>query len=99
MTFLTFGAKWPGRGASGLAGSRDCRLRIADCGFGGAATPSRDSNSLSAIAPMPTPHWPKKCRRVCDCKLRIANCELGLLVMAEFGQVSHRGTGAQRMTA
>src|SRR5947208_17156160 len=80
MTFLTLGAKWPGRGLNGLAGSN---LMVG----AGAATPSRAKSSLSAIAPRPTPHCPKKWRRVCDFRLQISDIWLESSCIA-FGTLS-----------
>src|SRR5882724_3369412 len=68
MTFFTLGAKWPGRGARGLAGS------IFTVGAAGAAMPSCCRSWLRAIAPTPTPHWPKKWRRVEDFRFEISDC-------------------------
>ncbi len=75
MTFLALGGKCGGRGASGWAGSI-FTLFLED---GAAARPSSASRQLRAIAPTPTPHWPKKWRRVAeriaDWGLRIADCD------------------------
>src|SRR5690349_25032579 len=72
MTFLAFGWKCPPRGANGFAGS------ILTVGGEGAfaPTPSAASSALRAIAPTPTPHWPKKWRRVEDFRFSIS--DLGL---------------------
>src|SRR6476620_9849882 len=64
MTFLTLGSKCGWRGESGLAGSSLTGL---------AAMPSCCRSALSAMAPTPTPHWPKKWRRVCDLRWQISD--------------------------
>src|SRR5688572_5373115 len=82
MTFFTFGAKCPARGASGFAGSS-----FTDGAGAGAATPSCASNWLRAIAPTPTPHWPKKCRRVADFRLEISEFGSGMAVIGQSSNV------------